>query len=175
MLRENNHLVISWLQIKRENEITLWKASLVVWRPQHLNFCVKMCKLYALNSKLGPFGGKRGSEKGDGRKGEPLGETTGRISTDETRWGGYTSNCEKRCRRCVRKEDKLIMDSPYIRYNETTDNSELFSTNLRSANRTFLERKIYQILLSENIFCPERPGDSDLLVTTFYFVFDQSP
>ena len=67
------------------------------------------------------------------------------------------------------------MDSPYIRYNETTDNSQLFSANLRSANRTFLERKIYQILLSENIFCPERPGDSDLLVTTFYFVFDQSP
>ena len=67
------------------------------------------------------------------------------------------------------------MASPYIRYNETTDNSELFSTNLRSANRTFLERKIYQILLSENIFCPERPGDSDLLVTTFYFVFDQLP
>ena len=29
--------------------------------------------------------GKRGSEKGEGRKGEPLGETTGRISTDETR------------------------------------------------------------------------------------------
>ena len=66
------------------------------------------------------------------------------------------------------------MDSPYIRYNETTDNSELFSTNLRSANRTFLERKIYQILVSDNVFCPEDPGDSDLFVT-FYFVFDQSP
>ena len=64
MLGENNHLVISWLQIKRENEMTLWKASLVVWRPQHLNFCVKMCKLYALNSKLGPFGGKRGWKEG---------------------------------------------------------------------------------------------------------------
>ena len=29
--------------------------------------------------------GKRGSEKGEGREGEPLGETTGKISTDETR------------------------------------------------------------------------------------------
>ena len=67
------------------------------------------------------------------------------------------------------------MDSPYIRYNETADNSELFSTNLPSANRTFLERKIYQILLSDDVFCPEHPGDSDLFFTTFYFVFDQSP
>ena len=67
------------------------------------------------------------------------------------------------------------MDSPYIRYNETTDNSELFSTNSHSANRTFLERKIYQILLSDNVFFPEHREDSDLFATTFYFIFDQSP
>ena len=50
-----------------------------------LKLLFKNVQIVCLKFRISLFGDKRGSEKGDGRKGDPLGETTGRISTDETR------------------------------------------------------------------------------------------
>ena len=50
-----------------------------------LKLLFKNVQIGCLKFRISPFGDKRGSEKGDGRKGELLGETTGWIGTDETR------------------------------------------------------------------------------------------
>ena len=73
---------------------------------------------------------KRDNEKGREGREKLLRETTGWISTDETRSRQLykdTTNCHETYHGCARKESEFIMYSPYIRYGETAVNSELFS------------------------------------------------